>query len=267
MRRYLSSKRLAALVLVGVMALPGLVLTAPLVTGSAGFSGSPIAFSTTQAIATNWAGYVGGGAVGSVTLVSGTWTEPAVTCGSAVAGVVFWVGIDGVYSPSTTVEQTGTFAYCAGGGAAPAYYAWWEMYPANDIQLISKITVSVGDEFKASVSWASATDKFTLKIEDVTTGVKFATTTTQASTEENSAECIAERPSQSSGLLDLPDFGSVKFSSCTATIAGVSGGIGKDKTLLEITMTSSLKSPYTVLATPSSLTGKKEFTVTWDASS
>ena len=67
----------------------------------------------TQVQSTNWAGYADTSSPFST--VTGSWSEPAVTCGSRGTDAVFWVGIDGFTSGS--VEQDGTFAECSGGNA------------------------------------------------------------------------------------------------------------------------------------------------------
>ena len=74
---------------------------------------------------TNWAGYAVTGA--GVSDVVGTWVVPSLTCSLQTTYVAIWVGIDG-YS-SSTVEQTGTLAYCYFGTAY--YYAWYEFYPSS----------------------------------------------------------------------------------------------------------------------------------------
>jgi len=44
-----------------------------------------------------------------------------------------------------TVEQAGTAATCSyGADPTPSYYAWWEMYPTNNIQ-VAPLNVSPGD--------------------------------------------------------------------------------------------------------------------------
>jgi hypothetical protein len=220
------------------MVLPGaVVLAAPAAANmhlSLAKVNTPIWAQPGQFLSYNWAGYAAyDQANGSVTRVSGTWTEPAVTCpAKGVALAAFWVGIDGFTSP--TVEQDGSLAYCHGGTAS--YYAWWEMYPTNDIQVISSIAVSAGDVLTGSVVYHPSLYDFTLSITDKTTGASFAVTAAQAPAYaayalENSAECIIERPAFISGsgaitLSHLADFGSVSFSSCRATVSHFTSGVG-----------------------------------------
>lgn len=220
--------------------LPGIVLGAPIAATTQLKLPSEIPALESQpgqSLSANWAGYAAySQPAGSVSKVSGTWVEPAVTClktGSQYA--VFWVGIDG-YS-SSSVEQTGTLAVCNAGVAS--YYAWWELFPTNAIQVIPKLVVSPGDSISASVTDTNVNSvlgaSFTMSITDRTTHKSFSITGSQAPVyaklpEENSAECIVERPAEltSSGfvLLHLANFGTVTFSSCEATVGGVSAGVG-----------------------------------------
>jgi hypothetical protein len=105
---------------------------------------------------TNWSGYAAD-ASPTYTLVTGKWQVPAATCiGTADENQAFWVGLDGF--DDSTVEQGGTFEEC--NGYTPEYWAWWEMYPTNDIQL--KYAVFPGDFMAATVSYASGTFKITV---------------------------------------------------------------------------------------------------------
>ena len=66
--------------------------------------------NVTDVASENWAGYAATGTAGSLTSVSSSWAQPAVTCGATDAFSSFWVGLDGDGTP--TVEQTGTEADC-----------------------------------------------------------------------------------------------------------------------------------------------------------
>jgi hypothetical protein len=216
-------------------------------------------WGATATSAYNWAGYAATGSTGSVTSVTGAWTEPSVTCGSGTSLAAFWIGIDG-YS-SSTVEQTGTLAQCSHGSAS--YYSWWETYPANAVQSFG--TISAGDKFTASVTYNSATGAFTMSIKDTTSGTSWSKTSTNSGASENSAECIAEAPAganTASGLYKLANFGTASFSSCGATISGSTGGIGTFSSVYEITMVSYPSGGHD-LAVPSALTSNTAFKVTW----
>jgi len=213
----------------------------------------------------NWSGYAVTGT--AFTKATGSWKEPKINCKKSPNGyAAFWVGIDG-YS-STTVEQTGTLAVCT--GTTVAYYAWWEFYPTNDIQVISTITVSPGDIISTEVVYNGT--QFQLKITDETTKKSFSKKGSVSGAQRNSAEWIAEAPSSSSGILPLADFGTASFGddyteiSATndATDSSVTGPISDFGADVEaITMVSSSS---VVEAVPSALTTDgSSFQVVWKA--
>ena len=74
----------------------------------------------TNSCSLNWAGYAITSSAGSVTLVSGSFTVPTVSCSSSNAFAAFWVGIDGFND--NTVEQTGITANPCDTSFAPAGY-------------------------------------------------------------------------------------------------------------------------------------------------
>jgi hypothetical protein len=120
---------------------------------------------------TAWSGYVlTQNSNHPFTTVSGSWVQPAVTCPKPNAWVLSWVGIDGWSNPeaggSGTVEQGGTSVQCVSG--VPQYQAWWEMYPANDVQ--TSYTVHVGDHMSASVVFSTVDRTYTVTVTDRTTG-------------------------------------------------------------------------------------------------
>jgi peptidase A4-like protein len=219
--------------------------------------------SPTATTAYNWAGYAESSGTGTVTQVTGAWTEPSVKCPKGTTLAAFWIGIDG-YS-SSTVEQDGTLAQCSGGHAT--YYAWWETYPANAVQTFASI--HAGDKFNATVSWNSGNGNFIMSITDQTSSTTWTKVSKNTGASENSAECIAERPagaSNASGLYALAKFGTVSFSSCGATVSGTTGGIGSFSTVYEITMVN-YSSGTRTLASPSALTSNSAFKVTWKKAS
>ena len=249
-----------------LMLLPPLVLTLMLITlvgpvhasaasvASSGHVSAPAHFtappkfikgSTTQS--TNWSGYAATGGSGAYTSVSGSWTEPTVTC-SQTAYSSFWVGLDGYNS--NTVEQTGTDSDCS--GSTPTYYAWYEMYPKFPVNLNK--TVKPGDSMSASVT-AGSNHSFTLVISDSTQHWTFQVTKKSSTAKRSSAEVIAEAPSSSGGVLPLADFGTVNFSNSKANGHAI-GGFNP----VEIVM---VTSTGTVKAQPSALSSGTAFSVTW----
>ncbi|OLB72739.1 hypothetical protein AUI06_00460 [archaeon 13_2_20CM_2_52_21] len=210
---------------------------------------------------TNWSGYAVTGASGSVSDAKGSWTVPAIhgTCPDTNQYSSFWVGIDGF--SSGTVEQTGTDSDCQNG--APTYYAWYEFYPHPSF-LISGLTIRPGDHISAEASFNGRS--FTVTITDTSTGHSFSTSAKVHSAQRSSAEWIAEAPSSSGGILPLADFGTVSFSSCTATVGTATGAIGSFGSSVQvITMVSNSGA---IKAQPSSLSGTNgdSFSVTWKSS-
>src|SRR5207302_9738671 len=206
---------------------------------------------------TNWSGFAVTGSAGSVSDAKGSWVVPTIqgNCPSTNQYSSFWVGIDG-YS-SGTVEQTGTDSDCQNG--VPTYYAWYEFYPHPSF-LINGLTVRPGDHMTAEASFNGRS--FTVTITDTSTGVSFSTSARVRSAQRSSAEWIAEAPSSSGGILPLADFGTVSYSSCTATVNGTPGTIGSFGSSVQvITMVSNSGA---VKAQPSSLSSSGDsFSVTW----
>jgi Peptidase A4 family len=208
---------------------------------------------------TNWAGYADTQTSGKYTKVTGSWTEPRGTCGSAQSLAAFWTGIDGF--SSGTVEQDGTLIVCNGG--APTYYSWWEMYPSNEIQTVST-AVRPGDHITSSVTRSGT--KYTLKLTDSThSAASFSTTQSCAAAKcvDSSAEWIAEAPSNSSGVLPLTKFGTWTLTGATVK-AGTKSGTIKTFPHTEITMVNG--SGQVKAQTGSLNSAGNQFKVTWKRS-
>jgi len=209
-----------------------------------------------QVQSTNWSGYADTGS--GFSTVTGSWTEPSVSCTSQTSLAAFWVGIDG-YS-SSSVEQDGTLAECYRGAAY--YYTWWEMYPTNAIQVVGQ-TLRAGDSITASVVRSGTS--YTLKVTDSTRSAdSFSTTQSCSGCANSSAEWIAEAPSGSSGVYPLSDFHSWTESGATVK-EGSTSGVISSFTDDELTMSNSSGA---VKALPGSLNGSGNgFGVTWERSS
>jgi hypothetical protein len=205
---------------------------------------------------TNWSGYADTGS--GYSTVTGSWTEPGVSCSSTTSLAAFWVGIDGYSSGS--VEQDGTLAECYGGAAY--YYTWWEMYPTNDIQVVGG-SLRPGDSISASVVRSGTS--YTLKVTDSTHSANsFSTTQSCSGCADSSAEWIAEAPSGSSGVYPLPDFGTWTETGATVKSGSTSGVISTFPDD-EITM---IDSSGAVKAQPGALNGSGNgFSVAWERSS
>ncbi|OLZ59429.1 hypothetical protein AV521_45385 [Streptomyces sp. IMTB 2501] len=147
----------------------------------------------------NWGGYV---ATGSFGTISGSWTEPHVTCNSSNDLFAPWVGLDGY--GSQTVEQTGVQTDCSSG--SPVLSAWYEMYPAAPVYWNDP--VSEGDSITASVV-SNGGGSYTLTLTDNTQG--WTEHIDQNLGANNaSAEAVIESPTQS-----YPSFSELDFSGVT----------------------------------------------------
>ncbi len=198
-----------------------------------------------QVTSSNWSGYAVTGAKGSVTDVTASWVVPSIagSCPAKDQFASFWVGIDG-YS-SNSVEQIGTDSDCQDG--EPVYYAWFEFYPHPSFT-VNSVPIKPGNVIFAEVK-AEGKGKFTVTLENKTTGTSFSTTAKVASAAQSSAEWIAEAP-YSGGVLPLADFTTVSFgedhtgqnNTCYATIGGAAAQVGSasfSKNLDAITMDTS----------------------------
>jgi hypothetical protein len=220
--------------------------------------GPMIVAATTSEESLNWGGYAATGS--GFTAVSGSWTQPSVTCSSTgTRYVAIWIGMDGF--SSKTVEQTGTAVQCANGKAI--YWAWYEFYPKVSVA-IGSILVNPGDTFTAKVTYSSATGKFTTTITDTTTGKTFSAHSAVTGAKRSSAEWIVERPlvctSKGCSLATLANFHTMTFTSASATLGKTTGSISQF-TNYAITMVTSSGTP---LAKPSTLSSSgSSFTMTY----
>ncbi|WEO93443.1 G1 family glutamic endopeptidase [Streptomyces sp. FXJ1.172] len=147
----------------------------------------------------NWGGYVATGSFGTIT---GSWTEPHVTCTSRNDLFAPWIGLDGY--GSQTVEQAGVQADCSSG--SPVFSAWYEMYPAAPVYWNDP--VSEGDSITASVV-SNGGGSYTLTLTDNTRRwTEHADRNLGAY--NASAEAVIESPTQS-----YPSFSKLDFSGVT----------------------------------------------------
>lgn len=210
------------------------------------------------ATSANWAGYADSKASAKYSKITGKWTEPKANCGSGQSFAVFWTGLDGLTQNNPTVEQDGTLIECSGGQAT--YISWWEMFPTNAIQAVSK-AVRPGDHITSSVTRSGTS--YTLKLTDSThPAASFSRTRTCAATKckDASAEWIAEAPSSSSGILPLTNFGSWTLTGATVK-AGTKSGTIHTFPHLKITMANS--SGRVKAQTGALNSAGNQFKVTW----
>lgn len=214
---------------------------------------------------TNWGGYVVMGSSDSVSEVTGSWIQPAVSCTHTAGYLGLWDGIDGFNSK--TVEQGGTLAYCAHGHAH--YSAWYEFFPAPSVTIPS-LTVTPGSPVSVTVTFNSSATDFAIMVE--VGNSSFTHVGTVKGAVRASAECIDERPQLNRHLTRLADFGEVRFGAdststigCGATIGGITGPFGSFSSVLEVNM---VDHTHHLLSSTSSLSSDgSSFTATWVASS
>jgi Peptidase A4 family len=184
--------------------------------------------SAASAVSSNWSGY----AITGTTFksVSGSWTQPAANCSSATASETasaFWVGLGGDNQSSNALEQTGTEADCTANRTA-RYLAWYELVPKASVRV--SLAVRAGDRIAASVKVNGT--KVTVTLKNKTTGKSFPKTLTMSSPDTTSAEWIAEAPAAvtpaGEEILPLTDFGTVRFTSATATSTAGHAGTAAD---------------------------------------
>jgi hypothetical protein len=233
---------------------------APLPSGGGGFGAlRPINTSGSY----NWAGYVDtDSTTGYFKTISGNWTTPSVTASCTAEDTVAaqWIGLDGW--TNATVEQEGVIDWCFEDQAT--YYTWYEMYPAGSVEVGR--TLQPGDQIDTSITRTGTSYKMVLT--DTThTANSFTKTLTCAATtcKDTSAEWIDERPDFStSGFAPLADFTTWSLGGASVkggTVSGTSINAFKDAAIEMFDSTGSYP-----LATTSSLSGGRGFTVTWDDS-
>lgn len=177
--------------------------------------------------------------------VSGSWTEPGISCAAGENSEdAFWVGIDG-YNGST-VEQAGTEAECNNGH--PFYDTWWEMFPSGPV--IVGTSLAPGDTIHASVTRSGST--YTLSVTDTNAPPdSFSVPFTRGGEANATAEWIAEGSTN-----QLSDFHRWVLSD-----AVVDGGVISSHPDNEVTMTDSSGA---VEAQPTALNSADNgFTVFW----
>jgi hypothetical protein len=235
MKRLFATTALTAAALLCVVGTTSLSTAAnAAVTGSVPLPGGPIirasdpgqvrtstpASTGNPTISLNWSGYVATSSK-PFTSVHSTFVQPAISCpGVANQWTSNWVGLDG-YNDQT-VEQDGTDAHCTGTNhTTPSYQAWYEMFPANSVNVFN---VNPGDIIDSSVTYASGL--FTLTVADLTTG-KSATTSAACTTcVRSSAEWIIERPALCNAdetkcfITELADYTSANMGGDEASVTG-----------------------------------------------
>jgi hypothetical protein len=162
----------------------------------------------------NWAGAI---LIGTgYTSVTGTFVVPSPSSSGSGAA---WVGIDGDTCSSAILQAGVSWTRS---GSSTSYDAWYEWYPDYSYDF-SGISVSAGNTIKVTVTASSKTSG-TAVVENVSTGTTVTHTFTNEASEgdlcEYNAEWIVEDYEENGSLVQFADFGTVTFTSCSATDNG-----------------------------------------------
>jgi hypothetical protein len=167
----------------------------------------------------NWSGYAAFGV--KFKSVRGSWVQPSAQCfgrSTSFTESSFWVGLGGNSRSSYKVEQIGTEADCNPDGTA-SYYAWYELWPADGVNL--HLDIQPGDRIAARVDIGRAS--VYVSIRNQTTGRRFSKTIPMRNPDGTSAEWIAEAPAitvrHSDQIVPMADFGRIHFTNAAATSA------------------------------------------------
>jgi len=164
----------------------------------------------------NWAGAVyESPPSGTFTAVSGRITVPTPSSsgGSGEQAASAWVGIDGD-TYTNAILQGGVDFYVDGGSVS--YDAWYEWYPDYAYDF-SGIDISAGDVLLLSVK-STSSRAGSVTIENETTGQTVTKSLTSSSAlGGQNAEWIVEDFEENGSLVPFANFGTVVFSSASAS--------------------------------------------------
>ncbi len=175
----------------------------------------------------NWSGYSATG--GKFTGVSATWTVPQPGPSSFAADAA-WVGIGGVRSRD--LIQAGTEQTVLPNGRV-SYQAWIEKLP--QVSRPVQLRISPGDSVTVSIT-EQQDNVWLISMKNNTTGQTFQTTEDYTSS-HSSAEWVQEAPSGRRGIINLSNFGTLKFTDASATKDGkkvtIAGAGGRPITMID----------------------------------
>lgn len=163
-----------------------------------------------------------------------------------------WIGLDG--DGSGDVCQAGMICavYQSGSSITRTIYPWHEWYPQSWVE-ITNLTINPGDMITMLLCTAQGegSTSATIYFTNQTSGVSTSYTITAPSGTKlagNSAEWIVETPVVNGQLTQMPDYGEVFFSNCTAGLTNgtiVNGGTGNNINLVQNSTTLSTGSLIT----------------------
>lgn len=179
----------------------------------------------------NWAGYVAATSFNhpennSVEVVSGAWVAPLLAPSQVDSFAAIFVGIDGFFQNSPTVEQIGTIHFFVSG--VQFDFVFVEVFPNLPLELVG-FPVKPGDVMGGEVTFVG-NDTFIFYIMNFSLKIYAAISIKAKGVKRNSAEWIVEAPTINNEIQPLADFHSVPFLECTAKIDGEVGAINDDDT-------------------------------------
>ncbi|KAL1878027.1 hypothetical protein VTK73DRAFT_8251 [Phialemonium thermophilum] len=206
--------------------------TSPLIPATSAFKEDSAAAGNSSHVdySQNWAGAV---LIGSgFTSVTGTIVVPTPSAPSGGRrstqyAASAWVGIDGD-TCQTAILQTGVDFYATGSGSV-SFDAWYEWFP-DYAYTFSGFAVHAGDTIRMTATVSGSTSG-SVRLENLSTGrsVSHSFSNQQGSLCQTNAEWIVEDFSSGGGLVPFADFGTVTFTSASATTrSGTVGVQGAD---------------------------------------
>jgi hypothetical protein len=180
----------------------------------------PLARSFGHLSTANWAGYAGHGS--GFTSVHAVWRVPPVACArvSRASFVAGWAGIDGL--DTNTLIQAGVDARCVSPGARPWYRLFYELLPEPETA-VPNGAVRAGDVVLTDIRLTPGTNRWSVRL--VVNGVMRFGAVLEYATGRTSAECIIEAPvGNGVGVLPLADYGTARFTDCSAARTGAPRG-------------------------------------------
>lgn len=169
----------------------------------------------------DWTGYVDKAcSTCHIRYVNANFKVPTLNCansnmGSGGAWMSLWVGLDG--DGDSTVEQVGIQARCTSfANSSARYFAFYEMVPNGYVTI--PVPVSPGNSISVSTYYNQSSNDYQLNFQNNTTLTgEIAIATCPTTCDNKTAEVIAEDVGGGPPTYDMPNFGSVSFSSTTVT--------------------------------------------------
>jgi len=189
-----------------------------------------IKYGHEKEISANWSGYVllrylNEFTPESIRTVWGTWTIPLLQATEKDSFCSIWMGMDGY--DSKTMEQIGTAHSYKNG--KQENFVWFQLYPDTPYEILD-FPIEVGDSISGSIVTARM-NGFDMRIFNNTKKcyTKVPMDCTQSfNAKRSSAQWVVEPLTINSHPQPLANFGTIKFTECTATVGGYYGSINEN---------------------------------------